>query len=515
MSLVELNISKNIVDLDATQNGFSAFADEFLTKYETVMKPDIYSPGRNKLKAVMEKRVLYTRKRDLARFPRGLLEFIPKEEYSVKSESKDTGNPIINVTDDQILNTIDKFKLRNDQIIAVKKCLLCKRGVIQLPTATGKSAIITSTIKIIHGYNPGFKFLVIAPTLVTVKNMYDTLIDNGVDAGIFGHPNKDFDHVVTVALVQSLASCSNYSDSSMINAVFYDECHHLKCDTWNNLNMMLPNAEYSLGFSALSIDKSEIMKSDIRDLSYDASLIVGNTGRVIMHMDPSYYINKGIIAKPVVVRLKYKYKLPEGFDESNWRELVELYISSYPRAYMFSSVVKEFSTRGRKVLVLVSEKKQAYMIGDILYKLGISRFGISFGAGKGYVPRGINDQEEVIYDGRDTTEVLSGISTGELDIVIATQHTDEGVDIKGLDVVVLFSPGKSDRRLIQRVGRVLRKSKNGKYAYVVDSADKGSKVLQRHARERMKIYKDTIGIEDNQLLADVSLEDVVKFIDNE
>ena len=92
MNLVELNISKNIVDLDATQNGFRAFADEFLTKYETVMKPDIYSPGRNKLKAVMEKRVLYTRKRDLARFPRGLLEFIPKEEYSVKSESKDTGD---------------------------------------------------------------------------------------------------------------------------------------------------------------------------------------------------------------------------------------------------------------------------------------------------------------------------------------------------------------------------------------------------------------------------------------
>lgn len=659
--MVNLYVFGNQVLLRKDDPDFKQFVTSFLIKYEEVSKIDFYNSSKfhKVFRTVKERRDLYVELEDMISFSRGLLEVIPADSYRIVRQEE--GRLVINVpTSEEIRGSLpDSFDLRDDQIVAVRKCLSAKRGVIQLPTAVGKSAIIASTIKFILKDNPDSKILVLAPTLSTVESINDTFLFNHITSHIYGHPSKEIRPGVNASLVQSLVTSKDSGLLKDIDAVFYDEClpynskillpdfsykeagdiynddnvtslisynielrkyevkkilrkfktpygkkfwkvyyvdpvdyklkgitltpnhkvftknrgyveaqflnendfirvnfeyiqdlkdtfvrvvrvsknvgkvsefkynfevednhnyfannvlvsncHHLKCDTWNKLNLMVRNAEVSLGFSALSIDKSEIYKTDIRDLSYQTSLIVGSSGRVLMHMDPSYYISKGIIALPVIMRVDNRVQLSPEFDETNWSQLSKIGLMSSTRTEKISQIVSLFSAYKRKSLVLVSEKDYAFYLGRFLGRLNL-KFGISFGAGKGYVFSYYSDfTDDCEYVNKDSLEVINMLSTGEIDILIGTSHVDEGVDIKSLDVCVLACGGKKDRRIIQRIGRVLRKSKTGKYAYVVDFTDNGSRVLSRQSRERLKMYKESIGVPSNLIFDGISVNEI-------
>lgn len=666
--------SKNVITLSKGQEGFKDFVSKFLLKYEEVTKPDYFNSTRTKkrFKTVKERRELYTDCGSHITFSRGLLEVIPETEYKLfLSEDCDFNQYDAPPLDfETIKKTLDVFDLRDDQAVAVSKGLYLKRGVIQMPTATGKSAIITSIIKRLLERYPEMKILVLAPTLSTVKNINSTLVKNGLDSKVFGHPCKEICSEVTSSLVQSLVSLDEDSSQQLkkIDAVFYDEClpanskillpdgtcktileiysdesiqevmsynvtancyevkkilrkfrtpfderfckvyyedknsgelrgvtctrnhkiytknrgyipaeeltsddwikvdypfarnwkvldkftymkvsrvsfnigkvapykynievednhnyfandvlvsncHHLSCDSWNKLNTLLPNVEYSLGFSALSIDKKEIYETDIRNISYNSSLIVGCSGRVLMHMDPSYYIEKGIIALPVVMRVDHSVALPDNFDESVWAKLNKLGLMSSSRTDKVARICSIFDKYKRKVLVLISEKDYAFRLAEFLVQYGVTDFGISFGAGTGYVFKGLappTDESEINieYDKEESLSVVDKLSSDEINILIATSHLDEGVDINSLDVCVLACGGKKDRRVIQRVGRVLRKSKTGKYAYVIDFNDRGSRVLSRQSGQRLTQYKKDIGVPKENIFDGIQVSEV-------
>lgn len=509
--MIDLTVKNNKVFLSKKQDGWQDFVVKYLVKYEEVRKLDFYNSTKTRkaYKTVRERRNLYTEDQDYIYFTRGVLLLIPQIYRLEDLSESHIKTPEIDK--ERIKSSLNSFDLRDDQIIAVVKCLFNKRGVIQLPTAVGKSAIIATTIKELLEVNPSMRILVLAPTLSTVENINSTFRREGIDTRVFGHPDKSVElSSVTTSLVQSLISYSKGHPDFLetIDAVFYDECHHLQCDTWNQLNSMLCNVEYSIGFSALSIDKSEIYMRDLQELSYTSALIMSATGPVLMHMDPSYYIEKGIIALPVLFRVNHLVELPDGFDETIWASLVKEGLMSTTRVLKVVQSAKIFSKYKRKVLILISEKALAFTICQHLVNQGVTDFGVSFGAGKGYTFKSINPSGEVEYNDVDSLEVLDMLNHDEISIIIGTSHIDEGVDLSNLDCLILACGGKKDRRIVQRVGRVLRPSKTGKYAYVVDFTDRGSRVLSRQSNERLKMYRDTIGIPKNNLFDGVSIEDL-------
>ena len=73
--------------------------------------------------------------------------------------------------------------------------------------------------------------------------------------------------------------------------------------------------------------------------------------------------------------------------------------------------------------------------------------------------------------------------------MIATTIFDEGVDIPELQKVVLCSGGKSQVKLLQRLGRGVRKAPGKKVVEIVDCADTHHPLLRKHALERKKLFK--------------------------
>jgi superfamily II DNA or RNA helicase len=79
-------------------------------------------------------------------------------------------------------------------------------------------------------------------------------------------------------------------------------------------------------------------------------------------------------------------------------------------------------------------------------------------------------------------------------IIVASVGTfSTGINIRNLHNIIFASPSKSQIRVLQSIGRGLRKSENGQGTVVYDLADdlswkKRKNYTLNHAVERVKIY---------------------------
>ena len=66
-----------------------------------------------------------------------------------------------------------------------------------------------------------------------------------------------------------------------------------------------------------------------------------------------------------------------------------------------------------------------------------------------------------------------------------------GINIRNLHNIIFASPSKSQIRVLQSIGRGLRKSENGKATELYDIIDNinGRNFAVLHGEERLKIYK--------------------------
>ena len=84
--------------------------------------------------------------------------------------------------------------------------------------------------------------------------------------------------------------------------------------------------------------------------------------------------------------------------------------------------------------------------------------------------------------------VIAAAREGKVDILIGSTIADEGLDVPTLSALILAGAGKSSTRAFQRVGRVLRLSKNKTTANVFDFDD-ATDMFHRQYNARMQMYK--------------------------
>lgn len=439
---------------------------------------------------------------------RGLAELLPSTAFNKIYET--TSNVKIpddkDLSDEDIRDSLNEsYRLRPDQIDAVRKSLKYKRGINQLATGSGKSIIICSIIKLLIKYNPDIKVLLILPyehlqksfskyfELFNVKYSYPTKIED--------------DSNVIISSAISMLNRSEYL--SMFNVVLYDECQHLQADTWNELSLMLVNAEVALGFSAEVIKEQNIVDPFINKLSYQEALAIGATGPVISYIPPSVYIEQGILATPILFTIS-NYLDPILSDESDWNKTRTIGLMDENRNKLVGYVTKIFTKNNRRVLLLVGTHEHSYRIAEsILNENNSAVVGISFGGNKGYVCTYLPHGDKIYnYVSMSGDEVIEMFRNKDVNILIGTSHLDEGVDLPDLDVCILVGGGKVSRRLIQKVGRSLRITKTGKYAYLVDFEDNNSKVLNKHYKSRLYVYENSIGITYDRSYKGISIDKI-------
>lgn len=86
-------------------------------------------------------------------------------------------------------------------------------------------------------------------------------------------------------------------------------------------------------------------------------------------------------------------------------------------------------------------------------------------------------------------EAIEGFRNGTIRVMIATSLADEGLDVPRAAVLILAAGGRSEGKLEQRAGRVMRPHHTKTFGVVHDFADRGAKMAFSQFKSRARTYK--------------------------
>lgn len=482
----------------------------------TFIEPTHKRRIKNRVYNIPEKyNILYQIKDNNLYIPVGLLSLLQSSGYFNNSTIVDNrdNNSIICDKDiiNKIINNMNSYsnilpgiKLRSEQLITLRKIFHFKRCLCQLVTGSGKTEIMCALIKILQketDYTP--TTLILEPTRKLVSDTISRFTKYSISAIDYSSNRHIENNIVNICHPKSLCNDLERDPNllSNVDIMIGDECHHLRSNTFRTPTYHM-NTYYNIGLSASAINQNSIMSNNIRDYTFDELLVIGATGPLVINIKAKFMLGDKL-ADPVVLIFNNEANEPIKESEvTNWSVVSSIRLESNKRTELITNISKFFVDNNRKVLILVRTTAHARKILESLYDLGLSQYSrASYGGG--YFEK-YNGQT---YE-QDSSDVFENYSNSSYKILIGTQHLIEGVDVPNLDVVILAYAGKSEKVLIQSVGRVLRKTKSGKYGYIIDFNDIQDIILSKHSKIRLDRYKNTIGVPSNHIYTNIDIDDL-------
>lgn len=436
---------------------------------------------------------------------RGLLNFV--KEYFVNSEvnvCEVIESPLFNTKEytdniELIRNILPSYPLRDLQLDAVKQALLRRKCIIQSPTGSGKSAIMCAIIKVLTEVNNGIcpTVIVLEPTQRLKDEMIEGFRNNGVPAVDYSRSRTVLNNHVNISHPTSMINDLRKDKLllSNVDVILGDECHHGKSNSYQIVRDNCMNAVYAIGLSASAVLDTHINLKDITKFTISEAKTLSTFGPLAFTAKAEDLIEIKSLASPVLCLLKNEAneKFKRVSDEFSWIEVSRVRLQSEKRTNLVAMASAFFCNQDRKSLILVHTREWAQRILMKLYEMGLGNVSrISFGGGE--FQKCINGICE-----RDISDVFSQYKSGEIKILIGTGHLVEGVDVPSLDALILAYGGKSERIQLQSIGRVLRITKTGKKAWIVDFTDEGDKILFSQVKHRIIRYQNIIGIKDEDI----------------
>ncbi len=395
--------------------------------------------------------------------PRGyahqLIKLAETQQFSIDWKDLRTSHPNTIITDSD-------FTLRDYQGKAKDAFIKREQGVLVIPCGGGKTIIAMSIMEKLKEPT-----LIIVHTIDLLNQWVDNLKEKlGIEnIGIISGSNNTLENV-TVATIQSLRNHPNLTQlSTDFGMVILDEAHHVPADTFRKvLNQF--QSKYRLGLSA-----TPNRADGLTDILYHT------IGRKVFEVDYPYLIDNGFLIKPTykVIRTGFDFnpqkQTPSGRLILDWHRMAKYLISLKTRNELIYSMVFKTHKRGELALILSGRVDHLKMMHGILKKK--YRCAILIGATKK----------------KDRIEILNQARKGELDILFSANVSDEGLDMPNLKRVYLTFPNKSESKVIQRIGRILRPYPDKTSAEVYDFVDDKVPALISQARQRINIFKKTFG----------------------
>jgi superfamily II DNA or RNA helicase len=412
-------------------------------------------------------------------------EFADKRKYTIEfSDENNYGSPDDkdDINPKAIMDFIEGLEIesrgkpitvRDYQFNGICHALHNKRAVLVSPTGSGKSLIIYVLIKYyLSMLSSGIqKVLIVVPTTSLVDQMYNDFADYGmlVENGchkIYSGKEKMTNAGVVISTWQSIYKLPG-KWFEQFGCIVGDECHGFKSKSLNSIMNKSREAEYRWGTTG-TLDGTQTHELVLQGL-FGKTFNVTTTKK-LQDNDTLAKLNISVI------KLKYPEELRKNRGTQTYQEEIDLIVRNESRNKFIRNLA---TTQTGNTLVLFQFVEKH---GKVLFDM-------------------IRDEAEgkVFYVSGETAtadrEAIRGIiETQKNAIIVASMGTfSTGINIRNLHNIVFASPSKSQIRVLQSIGRSLRKSDDGRDAKLFDIADDlhwlGRKNFAlEHAAERIKIY---------------------------
>lgn len=412
-------------------------------------------------------------------------------------------------------NILPGIELYDNQLECLKQIFRYKRGTIQAGTGFGKTELICASSQILKILNNGKypTILILEPTVELLKGIKKRFKTYKIPINDYRETRMIFKGKVNLAHPKSL--CNDLlKDKKLLDKVevqFVDECHHSQSLTFSTPTNYMPNLMYSIGLSATFLSHYHVNGQNIDDFNYEELRRIGACGPIIMKVPGKELIKKDQLAQPKLIIMDNQANelMPEEKIDYNWHNVRKIRLQSDTRTYLIAKSATIFAKYGYKVIILMNILDWGREILKKIYDLGYGDLARTCFGGQTYEK--CNRKTGKIE--KEWNNTLQLFDKEKIKIIVGSSAIQEGIDLSRVDCCILAMGGKADRTCLQSVGRCLRKSKTGKYAYIVDFNDTQDKMLSRQFRERMIKYKKVLGITNsNDILKNTNPEELeIKF----
>lgn len=384
---------------------------------------------------------------------RGLVPYIVKyckeNNYTYEYDSADEEFSLIEAQEFAAsLGMPSQYVPRDYQLDAFVHGIRTHRALLLSPTASGKSLIIHLLVqKILTSYK---KVLIIVPTINLVNQLASDFKDYGLDIDtqvhkIHGGLEKDIDKPITISTWQSLVGLPARFFHKF-DAVIGDEAHLYKAKSLTAIMTNLINTKYRIGTTG-TLDGTKTHKLVLEGL-FGPVRQVTTTKTLIDNKTLSDFEVKCLL-------LKHDPKVAEALKKADYQTEIEYLISSDARNQFIANLA--LSLKGNTLVLFNYIRHGEELKRLIEAKIDKSR-PVYFIYGK--TEADIREESRHLIE--KSTDAIILASSG----VFST-----GVNIVNLNSVIFASPSKSRIRVLQSIGRVLRRSTSKINSTLFDIAD--------------------------------------------
>lgn len=421
---------------------------------------------------------------------KNLMNFIDKYQYDYK----------FNFNVDDLINEIDEedvkkiynnlfegtnFKPREYQHKAIMRSITRKRGVIVSPTGSGKSLDIYTIIRLIllaqNNQTESSSILLIVPSVSLVEQMFSDFREYGwVDidkyVGIL-YAGKEI-NLEKPVLISTWQSVYKRPDSffKLFGTLLIDECHIVRSLSINTIAKKCVNAEYRIGFTGT-----------LPTVEADQYNIFGYLGPCIFDITTKSLMDSGVLSQITIgnILLKYPSDMIEKNKYASFPHEIRFLVDYAPRNHIFNFIINSFEN-GENALILCQRIKHLNKIYEYVYN-HFPKYNVF------KIFKDIKAQER--------EKIRKEMENQKNAIIIGTYATTSvGINIKNLHHIVFASSYKSQIKVLQSIGRGLRRHQSKDHLILWDIIDDLSwrglrnglhkNHVLKHFDERLKYYNE-------------------------
>tara|TARA_B100000212_G_scaffold252823_1_gene193616 strand:- start:134 stop:1591 length:1458 start_codon:yes stop_codon:yes gene_type:complete len=356
----------------------------------------------------------------------------------------------------------EKIRLRDYQVEVINNFLQNPQSLQEVATGAGKTIITATLSNLTETYG---RSLVIVPNKSLVTQTEEDYINCGLDVGVYFGDRKELGKTHTICTWQSLNILDKkFKDGSAVlslaeflenvSTIIIDEVHQAKAEVLKKLlTQNLRNAPIRWGLTG-TIPKE----------AFEFESIHASIGPVIGQVTAKELQDKGVLSN---CHVNIVQLIDTAVHRDYQSELKYLVTNDLRLEYM-ASVLNKVKNSGNTLILVdrisAGEKLQTLIPGSSFVKGDVKL--------------------------KDRKEAYDEINEGTNHVVIATYGVAAvGINIPRIFNLVLIEPGKSFVRVIQSIGRGVRKAKDKDFVQIWDLTST-CKFAKRHLTQRKKFYKE-------------------------
>jgi len=366
---------------------------------------------------------------------------------------------------------------RDYQFKALEHALKEERSLLLSPTASGKSLIIYLAARWYIEQDPSMKILIVVPTISLVEQMYSDFDDYSSTDEWFntdewamkihgGTVKGERMGRIVISTWQSIYK-RPAEFFQVFGMVIGDEAHQFKAKSMTAIMEKCTEAKYRIGTTG-TLDGAQTHQLVLEGLFGPVHKVT--TTKELMDTDQLAKLEIQMLL------LKYKEEHCKEISKLKYQEEIDFIVRYTPRNNFIANLA--ISLEGNTLVLFNYVEKHGKPLHNILKDKIKGDRKLFYVSGE----TDVDTRENV----RSITETQNNA------IIVASLGTfSTGINIRNLHNIIFASPSKSQIRVLQSIGRGLRKSTRNTKVY--DIADDlhwktNKNYTLNHAAERIKIY---------------------------